>query len=88
MPVLGGGGGGGNGGDGRSGEKGEGGRAKGEEVPERCPIVSNEGPESMRPQRSLTAFADPCRQLATFQRRSHWGILLLKVHSHRVANQT
>lgn len=43
---------------------------------------------SMRPQRSLTAFADPSRQLATFQRRSHRGILLLKAHSHRFANQT
>lgn len=43
----------------------------------------------MRPQRSLTAFADPSRQLATFQRRSHRrGILLLKAHSHRFANQT
>lgn len=52
-------------------------------------IVSNEGPrESMRAQRSLTAFADPSRQLATFQRRGHRGILLLKAHSHRVANQT
>jgi len=60
---------------------------KGKEVPEWCPIVSNEGPRH-EAQRSLTAFADPCRQLATFQRRSHSGILLLKVHSHRVANQS